>query len=58
MFGVRTVEVPSVIPVRWSAAPSYFERTWVISFDYGEVDGFEVPSREECERMSTSTTVS
>jgi hypothetical protein len=33
MFGVRTVEVPSVIPAKWSAAPSYFERTCVISFD-------------------------
>ena len=32
-FGVRTVEAPSVIPARWSAAPSYFERMEVISFD-------------------------
>ena len=44
MFGVRNFEVPSVIPVKWSAAPSYFERTCVISFDYVEVEGF-VPSR-------------
>ena len=35
MFGVGTAEVPSVMPARRSVAPSYFERTCVISLDYG-----------------------
>ena len=33
IFGVGMVEVPNVIPARWFDAPSYFERTCVISFD-------------------------
>ena len=31
--GVKTVEVPNAIPARRLDAPSYFERTCVISFD-------------------------
>ena len=46
MFGVRMVEVLSVIPVRWLGVSSYFGRTCVTSFDYGEVEGFEVRSSE------------
>jgi len=53
IFGVRTVEVPSVIPARRSATPPYLERARATSLDRGPVKE-TIPNRANCEQMYTN----